>query len=482
MTTIIGNEINSNQPLTISDTELNQHLLIIGTTGSGKTNSILNFVNSGLSRNLPIIYMDGKGSPDLIYRLAIMAKKYNRTFKVFALRPNLPHIKPYLASYNPFSSGGATEWKNRIMSLFTAVNSRGQEHFSLGEQHYINFVANVLAKMHESGAHIDLKILLSLLENRISLVQHAHYLNLTIMAQKLTLLNNNKDIQSLLGDVLKLLELFIYSDYGYLFNTIEHQHNIINIKQSILDNEIVLFLFDASAYPEDTAKIAKMVINDINSSFASFEKPKKCFCIFDEFASYASSNLAETISLHRSQGMHAIIGTQSINTVKLKNQDSKRIAEELIASCNTYMVHTINHPIDANIFADIMGTHEIEKIQTKSIINKDPQNNLLMKNSYRTSNIQNKYNNYYERHKNSIFSVHRIFRNLQLFNHKIWINQNINTHNTPEETIISYTQTSSLVREYKVNPQNYKTLATGMAIIYRKAIQDCPRTIMVNQI
>lgn len=72
MTTLISAP-SSYRQIEMSDEELNQHMLIIGTTGAGKTNTILNFVDSAISRNLPCVYLDGKGSVDLIDKLGSLA-------------------------------------------------------------------------------------------------------------------------------------------------------------------------------------------------------------------------------------------------------------------------------------------------------------------------------------------------------------------------------------------------------------------------
>ena len=168
-------------PVALSDHELNQHCLIVGTTGSGKTTTILNFVDSALSRNLPCIYLDGKGSFEHIDELSTIAAKYNRVFK-------------YLAS----------------------------------ETHHICVTRHLTTHLvgHTSSPSAP------------------------------------SDHLTVVGDIIKVMQLFIYLNYGELFDTYNH-HNVINIKQSILNNELALFLFDAATYPEDIKKVAKMVINDI---------------------------------------------------------------------------------------------------------------------------------------------------------------------------------------------------------------------------
>lgn len=340
--------LNNNEAIKISDNELNKHCLVIGTTGAGKTTTMLKFIHSFASRSLPIIFLDGKGSFELVDVMHQIAKQHNRPFKVFSLRQH--DATENKAGYNPFASGTASEWTNRIMSLFAQASSRGQEHFSLQEHNYINFVANVMFK---HGKQVDLRIFLALLEQPQKLIELANKVDADL-ALKLKALHQDKNINLLVNDVLKLLENFIYSDYGYLFNT-KYQNLVINLRESIINNEIILFLFDASTFPEDTKKVARMVINDINSSFAEFTTFTKCLCVFDEFASYASENLSDIIALQRSKGMHALVGTQSITTVKLKSESTQRIAEELLACCNTFIVHRINHNGDAIILADIIG-------------------------------------------------------------------------------------------------------------------------------
>lgn len=430
-----GVPLSVNPEVVLADKELNQHTLIIGTTGSGKTTTIMNFVESAAKRSLPLIFLDGKGSVDLINQMEQIASRYKRKFKVFTLRPR-ENINN-LAGYNPFASGNATEWKNRIMSLFAEVQGKGQEHFSLGEQNYINFVATVLSKL---PVKVDLRVILGFLENPDKFLALAHEID-PDLGRKIAKLHASNEVDVLIGDIAKQLNLFIYSDYGYLFNTLQrdkllrvaaslndssrvlaYQDNIITLKESILNNEIVLFQFDASSYPEDTKKVAKMVINDINSSFSGFEKFTKCYCVFDEFASYASSNLAETISLQRSNGMHAVIGTQSITTVKLKSNETRRIAEELIACCNTYISQKINHYDDAVIMANIMGKSKQYEVATS----------------------------YSESGDKDLANI-------------------TNTH-------------INVTDKFKITPDMLMELKTGDAIIYRKVLNQSPRKIKIRSI
>ena len=331
----------------------------MGTTGAGKTTAILNNIEHCAKLGIPCIELDGKGSPDLPEKIKQIADKYGRTFKLFTLKPESirGELAKCLAAYHPFSTGTFTEFKNRIMSLFSAAEGRGQQHYVIGEENAIN---TVLAVLQKSGKDFDLYTLYEVIQDIEILKALANETGDRLLMNEVELLDDEK-----IGDVGKILKLFILSSFGHLFNT-KACSEVIKLQESIINNEIVLFMFDSSTYKEDTKKIAKLVINDINSAFSTMMDStgviKKCYCIFDEFASYASSNLSDTLTLHRSNGMHAIVGTQGLETVSLANSESARVAEELVACCGTFLILQLQHEKDIERVANLMGTRETYEV------------------------------------------------------------------------------------------------------------------------
>ncbi|MCE3268322.1 MAG: Type secretory pathway VirD4 component-like protein [Burkholderiales bacterium] len=332
----------------ISYKELNQHTLVIGTTGSGKTSTLLNIVYNCCSQNLPLIYLDGKGSIKLADKISQICHQFGRTLKIFSIDPN-QNIKQ-LAKYNPLAYGNFTEWKNKIATLLGEPESKGQEHYAIEEQSYINLVCEVLNK---SNKNIDFEAFLGYLSHPEELQKVANKQSPEIASRlvKAGEAGNN--------DIIKILELFYHSHYGHLFSTSnELPQNIINLQQSLLNNEIVLFLFDAASFKRDTSQLGKLVINDINSAFSGLGrngKSVKAFCVFDEFAAYASPNMSNILAMQRDNGMHAVIGTQSIHAISQESQQVKRIAVELIANCNTFIIHKVNDPHDITLLQETIG-------------------------------------------------------------------------------------------------------------------------------
>ena len=62
---LLGVDKMSGRRVLLTDADANTHTLVLGTTGSGKTVTILNLVESAIDRALPVVYIDGKGDQAL---------------------------------------------------------------------------------------------------------------------------------------------------------------------------------------------------------------------------------------------------------------------------------------------------------------------------------------------------------------------------------------------------------------------------------
>lgn len=341
-------------------------MYINGASGSGKTVAMLNFVDEAANKGLPLVYIDGKGAVDLEEKMAKIAHKYGRVFKVFTLSPEaVPETSPY----DFLGAGTFTEKKNRIMQLFISADAAGAAYYQDNLETFINRVFLIIK---QNNLKIDLFRFLTLISNCNDLIAFAtndveledgSKINFKSYFEEI---RDMKPEQSPRTRIITKLDPFIHSSYGHLFNVMG-KNNVINLKESILNGEIVLFLFDASAFSLDAERVAKMVISDINATFAEFGKAKKAvkaFCCFDEFKSYQTGAIAKTISLHRSNGMHAIIGTQSLALI------DKEIGDSILANCQTHLVMA-SADKDAERFANEFG--EYEKIDSTTRIKADVQ-------------------------------------------------------------------------------------------------------------
>ncbi|MDH3663846.1 MAG: DUF853 domain-containing protein, partial [Alphaproteobacteria bacterium] len=107
---LLGIDKMSGRQVVLSDREANTHTLMLGTTGSGKTVTVLNMVESAIDRGLPVIYVDGKGDQALAESVVDYAWSRGRPAYLFSLAG--PSCR-----YNPLSSGGYSAKKDRIIEL-----------------------------------------------------------------------------------------------------------------------------------------------------------------------------------------------------------------------------------------------------------------------------------------------------------------------------------------------------------------------------
>lgn len=97
------------KPVLIDFHEINQHAIVTGTTGGGKTTFVMNFVDYAIENHIPILYLDGKGAVDTLESVRTIAKKYKRDVKVFSDTENL--------RYNPIKHGNSVMIRDRLISL-----------------------------------------------------------------------------------------------------------------------------------------------------------------------------------------------------------------------------------------------------------------------------------------------------------------------------------------------------------------------------
>lgn len=89
--------------------ELNQHAVIFGTTGVGKTTLLEVFFDYCARLKLPGLIIDGKGSPETRQSVEEYAKKHGRTLKIFSDEHNL--------RYNPIKYGNSIVVRDKLISL-----------------------------------------------------------------------------------------------------------------------------------------------------------------------------------------------------------------------------------------------------------------------------------------------------------------------------------------------------------------------------
>ncbi|MCB1563296.1 MAG: DUF853 family protein, partial [Alphaproteobacteria bacterium] len=270
----------------LSDKCANQHTLVLGTTGSGKTVTVCNIVESAIRRGLPLIYIDGKGDYDLACRVARFGRESGRPVSVFAM-------KGESIAYNPLSCGGFTSKKDRIIEL----REWTEEHYKKLAEGYLQSVFKVMdscgipSNMVSLSENLDLKKLKALVRQHEADIPDAQAL--------MDELNNQdqafKSIESLTAEIRN----FTASEIGPLFR-VEEDKPVLTLDQILAENGVAYFCLPALEFPSMAQTLGRLVINDLKATMAQQlgqGVKKTVYVIFDEFSVFAGEQVLNVINM-----------------------------------------------------------------------------------------------------------------------------------------------------------------------------------------
>lgn len=147
-----------------------RHYCVCGTTGSGKTIALSNFVKQANDMNYPLLIIDGKGDTDSGSLLAITKIFNNR--KLYIINLNDPENSD---KYNPFKNTNPTVCKDMLINL----TEWSEEHYKLSNERYLLKVIRLLNL---------LEIPLSF-KTIINSIETANFTALSLKAQKAELIH-----------------------------------------------------------------------------------------------------------------------------------------------------------------------------------------------------------------------------------------------------------------------------------------------------
>jgi type IV secretory pathway TraG/TraD family ATPase VirD4 len=330
---VLGASLITGKRVIMPDYYVNQLVLVLGTTGAGKTITLRRFIKRALLKGYPLIIVDGKPTTENVNFAANLAKEHNRTFYGFNCGE--------LNSYNPFSHGGYTELKDKIITLKDRWDN---DYYRTVASDYLQTAIEVLIK---SGQEITLRSIASCLE----------FENLTLLLRE----NKNDELiekvksleqydRNALTGLQAHLNLLANSELGKYFDTCEHSFTL----QDIMDNNgAVYFALPALKFPDFAKTLGKLVINDIKSVIEPLESSSPIFLIFDEFSVFAGDQVLNLINMGRGKGLHTVLGTQGLADLKRVDPEFE---SQLLNCVNTIICHRLNHQQSAETISKWIGT------------------------------------------------------------------------------------------------------------------------------
>ena len=334
--TVLGISKYTGNYAVVPDNFVNQLVLILGTTGGGKTITLRRFHHRAISKGYPLVVIDGKPSDENVEWLRRFAEQHNRPFYGFNCG-NFYH-------YDCLASGGYTELKDKIISLKDEWES---EYYRSIAEDYLQTTLQALLK---SGKPFDLKMIARCL-NYDNLLNLVHDINDEELSEQVKNLANyeSKDIRGLQAH----LYILINSELGKYFT---HNEQTFSLPQVIEENAVVYFALPALRFPSFAKVLGKLVINDLKAVIDRYsQQNKRVFMVFDEFSVFAGNQVLNLVNMGRGKGVHAIFGTQGLSDL---DQVSQTFKDQMLNCVNTIICHRVNDQVSAEGVATWIGTQD----------------------------------------------------------------------------------------------------------------------------
>ncbi|WP_286154733.1 type IV secretory system conjugative DNA transfer family protein [Thomasclavelia cocleata] len=321
-----------------------KHLFICGTTGSGKTVTLSNFIDSIFKYDYPALIVDGKGDTGLGSILDYITR-YKRQYPhklVYVINLNSPETSD---SYNPFHNKQVTVIKDMLISM----TDWSEEHYKVNASRYIQ---KVIYLMQANGIALTFSNIIEHLDKSAFT-----RLSLALQKQKKITKQIHLDNVNMAESVAKIVEgtvarfaLLAESDIGMLFTD-----DGIDIPTALNEKAIILFVLNPLVYPEMSPLFGRLITIDAKQGVSSLfhKRFSRTFYLFDEVSIYMSRDLLLLVNLSRSANITSILATQSLSDLDSVDESLRK---QIIESCNNYIVMRQNEPSNAEVWATTLGT------------------------------------------------------------------------------------------------------------------------------
>lgn len=396
------------EPVIIPFNALNKHTCLVGTTGSGKTVTLFNFIFSAMANEKALIFIDGKGTLENITKFTRACKEIDKKCHVITIDGK--------DGYNPFASGTPSELTDKIISMFDWT----EEHYKLTSSRFLQLLIQYLQlkKIPVTLSNIilysDIKKLTELEIQDLRRVQpnrsseniqpsfddlpsfdeptaaeavpvaaaaeaaNAEATKASMLFDKIKSIEI-KSIQGLQARIASLAE----GDMEELFSN----PDALNLAEAIEQKEAVLFSIDSLRYAEQSKALGRLVVNDIKTCVSHHAKngAEPVGLFFDEFNVFASHEVIDIINKSRSAGFEAVLAFQSLSDIdKLNNGEALR--RQIIQNCNNLIVQKQNDSKDAEELSKIFGTYETQELTVQEQKNGEAgAGSLRMVNKFRVA-------------------------------------------------------------------------------------------------
>jgi intracellular multiplication protein IcmO len=390
----LGNDRLTKEELWFSNDDMRTHVLIFGSTGSGKTEALVSMAFNSLLFASGFIYIDGKGDNSLFAKVFSMVRSMGRDDDMLLInfmtgaRDVLGPQKTRLSNtMNPFSRGSSSMLSQLVVSLMSSGKGGGDDMWTNRAINFVESLMKVLAAMRDAG-HILLDansirgyFLLEKLEqiviDRRFPISDTYSVSLDLFPKQILEPlnaymdnlpgynrqkkgNQASEVREQHGFItMQLTRVFgsLADAYGHIIRTNLAE---VDFKDVVLNRRVMVVLLPAlEKSPQELSNLGKIIVASLKAMMAAglgdevegdyrdvvLRKPTTALSpfltIMDEYGYYAVEGFAVVPAQARSLGFAAIFAGQDLPAFQ---KASKEEAASIGANCNIKICMKLEDP------------------------------------------------------------------------------------------------------------------------------------------
>ncbi len=392
-----GNEKNDNEELWFSNEDMRTHVLIFGSTGSGKTEALVGLAYNALVQASGFIYVDGKGDNSLFAKIFSMARSMGREDDVLLINFMTgardvigPQERRLSNTLNPFATGSSSMLAQLIVNLMPkAAGSPDGDMWKGRAIGFVEALMRVLVTMRDAGhilldantirqyfllpkleAMVSDKLFLREGQEAISLENLPRTVLEPIEGYVQNLPGYNKEkkgkqVSQVLEQhgfiTMQLTRVFtsLADTYGHIMRTNLAE---VNLDDVVLNRRILCVLLPAlEKSPDELANLGKVIVASLKAMMAAGlgdsvegeytsiidSKPTNSqtpyLCVLDEYGYYAVEGFAVVPAQARSLGFSVVFAGQDLPAFQ---KSSKEEAASIGANTNIKICMKLEDPTE----------------------------------------------------------------------------------------------------------------------------------------
>ena len=347
--TVLG--LDRGKVVELSDEAANTHVLVVGTTGGGKTVTVLNFVESFIERGLPVLYVDGKGDRKVGEAIIGFARTKGRPNHFFSMTGESE-------AYNPLASGSYTSKKDRLIEL----REWSEPHYRKLAEGYLQMVFKVLSAIGAEVGLIELadtlkrSQLIGAVREAVQNEQLSEEQAKALMAEIDEQEAAEKHVEGIAAEIRNLAR----SEVGHLFSGAG-----LKLGPALDAGAAVYMGLSPLQYPALASLLGKLIVNDLKATLDPSNR-RPVLVVFEEFGVFAGDQVLNVINQGRSAGVCAVLTVQSVADIgRTIATNPDHFIEQVFSNCNNYLIHRVNSAKNAEQLAAIIGTRESHQMTTQ---------------------------------------------------------------------------------------------------------------------